>query len=142
MDAMLVKIDDMLEGLSVLKQHASNNIAFQARVDEKMITMDAKLTRVEKILFGNGDPGVGEQLRAHDKRLAGIESFEGACRISEVATMMDDLVERHAKEDSKAEKQEEVTVQRISDQRKFQYAIATVIVTTLIDVAVHLLNIR
>ena len=41
MDALSVKLDDILEGQDVLKQHASNSIAFQARVDEKMTTMDA-----------------------------------------------------------------------------------------------------
>ncbi len=67
MDALSVKLDDILEGQAVLKRHASNGIAFQARMDEKMITMNGKLSRVEKVLFGNGDPGVGEQLRAHEK---------------------------------------------------------------------------
>ena len=142
MDALSVKLDDMLEGLDVLKQHASKSIAFQARVDEKMSTMDAKLSRVEKVLFGNGDPGVGEQLRAHDKRLAVIEETENKCEIHQLIPFIDDMKERHEAEDKKEEKQEQVQVQRGVDQRKFYYAIGTVLISTLIDILVHLLHIK
>jgi hypothetical protein len=142
MDAMSVKVDDMLEGLDVLKQHCSNTIAFQSRMDEKMAAMDAKLSRVEKTLFGNGDPGVGEQLRAHDKRLTSIEAFENGCEIKQLLPLIDDMKERHAIEDEKAEKVEQVKIQTQADQRKFYIAIGTVLVTTLIDVVVHLLKLR
>jgi len=142
MDALSVKLDDILEGQDVLKQHASNSIAFQARVDEKMTTMDAKLTRVEKVLFGNGDPGVGEQLRAHDKRIAAVEAVESGCEIKQLLPLIDDMKERHVEEDKKAEKVEQVRIQRGADQRKFYYAIGTVLVTTLLDIAIHLLNIK
>jgi hypothetical protein len=48
------------------------------------------------------------------------------------------LKERHEAEDTKEEKQEQVQVQRGIDQRKFYYAIGTVLVSTLIDILVHL----
>jgi hypothetical protein len=142
MDAMSVKLDDMLEGLAILKRHASNGIAFQARMDEKMNTMDGKLSRVEKVLFGNGDPGVGEQLRAHDKRLLEVEATENTCAINQILPFIDDMKERHEAEDRKAEKQEQVEVQKGGDQRKFYYALGTVFFTSLIDIVVHLLKIR
>jgi hypothetical protein len=52
------------------------------------------------------------------------------------------LKERHEAEDTKEEKQEQVQVQRGIDQRKFYYAIGTVLISTLIDILVHLLNIK
>jgi len=107
-----------------------------------MTTMDAKLSRVEKVLFGNGDPGVGEQLRAHDKRLAAIEETENKCEIHQLIPFVDDMKERHEAEDKKEEKQEQVQVQRGVDQRKFYYAIGTVLISALIDILVHLLNIK
>jgi hypothetical protein len=119
-------------------QYASNSIAFQARMDEKMTTMDAKLSRVEKVLFGNGDPGVGEQLRAHDKRITAVEAIENECEIHQLLPFIDDMKERHEAEDKKAEKQEEVQVQRGADQRKFYYAIGMVLVTTILDIIVHM----
>ncbi len=140
MDATTAKL--ILESLTDLKQYAANGIAFQARVDEKMSTMDAKLSRVEKVLFGNGDPGMGEQLHAHDNRLAAIEETENKCEIHQLIPFIDDMKERHEAEDKKEEKQEQVQVQRGIDQRKFYYAIGTVLISTLIDILVHLLKIK
>jgi hypothetical protein len=111
-------------------------------VDEKMTTMDAKLSRVEKVLFGNGDPGVGEQLSAHDKRITMVEAVESGCEIKQLPLLIDDMKERHVEEVKKAEKVEQVRIQRGADQRKFYYAIGTVLISALIDILVHLLNIK
>jgi hypothetical protein len=138
MDATSIKL--ILDGLNVLKQHASNSIAFQARMDEKMTAMDGKLTRVEKVLFGNGDPGVGEQLRAHDKRLTEVEATETKCAINQILPFIDDMKERHEKEDATAQKQEQIQVQKVTDQRKFYYAMGTTIVAAVVDIVVHLLK--
>jgi hypothetical protein len=138
MDAMLVKLGNLLEGQNILKRHASTGIAFQARVDEKMSTMDAKLSRVEIVLFGNGDPGVGEQLRAHDKRLAAIEETENKCEIHQLIPFIDDMKERHEAEDKKTEELKQDQSQKSAEQRKFYYAIGMVLITTLLDIIVHL----
>jgi len=52
------------------------------------------------------------------------------------------LKERHEAEDTKEERQEQVQVQRGIDQRKFYYAIGTVLISALIDIIVHLLKIK
>jgi len=127
----------IIDNLAAIRQAMEGSIAFQARMDEKMTTFDKKLDRVDKAIFGNGKPGIQEQLNSQDKRMQSIENIEKGCKIGEVINVLEDIQERHADEDKAAEECKEAEQKKTDELRKFRYGLISAIVMFVLDVAVR-----
>jgi len=57
---------------------------------------------MEKAIYGNGEPGIREQLRIHGECIAKVEVVEKGCKIGELASLLEDIEDRHLAEDQTA----------------------------------------
>lgn len=131
----------IIESLAAIQHAAEGSIAFQARMEEKMANFDVKLDRVDKAVYGNGKPGIQEQLNICSKRLEEIEIAERACPINDIAALVKDMSERHTKEDEIVEESKEDEKKKKDELRKFRYGIISAIVMLALDIVTRALGI-
>ena len=135
------KYDQILAGLDELKKSVSKDEAWKARVEEKVISLEAKVGRVDKALYGNGEPGVNEALRTYGRRLAELEQIEANCPIDTLVAFAEDMKERHIREDESEKDKKKALELRDSEQRKFRYGLYTAIAISLLDMLARALGV-
>jgi hypothetical protein len=121
------------------------------KLDEIIDSMDTRFSGLEttvaelrKFLYGNGTPGVGEQLRDVNRRLGEIEKFEAACPVMHLVTEIDGVKKRHDLEDKVVEEiEQEIKEDEEKEEdsaRKFRWdtlALAVGLILNLIISLVH-----
>jgi hypothetical protein len=123
----------ILDGLVKLTNFAENTISAQARIETVVSGMDKRLERLEKAFYGNGEPGIHEQISEHERRVTEIEAFEKKCQIETVCDDVDKIKLRHEAEDKTAEKKETTEAARQAEFRKFYFALAATFLAAVID---------
>lgn len=98
-----------------------------------MSGMDKRLERLEKAFYGNGEPGIHEQVSEHERRVTEIEAFEKKCQIETVCDDVDKIKLRHEAEDKTVEKKETAEAARQAEIRKFYFALAATFLAAVID---------
>lgn len=112
------------------------------RLDERMAFVQNKVIRIEEAVFGNGKPGMRNEINSlHTemgeiyKRVDAVESFGGSCPILEVKEVLENIQERHAGEDEEKRKILERKDKETAEFIKFRWALLVSIATTLVSLA-------
>lgn len=124
------KLDEIMSGLQKLTKNASDDAAWKARVEEKMGNMERKVERIDKAVYGNGEPGISEKIRDHERRIAEAEATERACKINEAMELLEDIGARHAAEDERATK---IEIKEV-ELRKFRYGLYSAVFVFVLDI--------
>jgi len=127
------KYDQILAGIEALNKAASSDDARLARIEEKVSSLEAKVSRVDKALYGNGEQGIRETVTLHAKRLDAVEMLGSKCKINEITTVVEDIQDWQTSELKAREEAKKSEADRTSEQRKFRYGLYTAIVISLID---------
>ena len=123
----------ILAGLAKLTGYAENTIAAQARLETQLGEMGKRMDRLEKAFYGNGEPGIHEQVSEHERRVTEIEEFEKKCEIETVCDDIDKIKLRHEAEDKNTEKKGNAEASRQAEFRKFYFALAATFLAAVID---------
>jgi DNA repair ATPase RecN len=113
-------------------------------MDRRFSGLEATVKELSKFLYGNGTPGVGEQLRDVNRRLGEIESFERSCPVMNLVSEIDAVRKRHDLED----KVEEEIVKEIKEDqekeedsaRKFRWDTLALAVGLALNLIISLLH--
>ena len=111
-------------------QTASEQIC---RLDERMTQVMDTTRRLEKSIYGNGEPGLRQYANDHEKRLKELEEIhrgEKASRLFERLEKIEEHVSREI-EDKKA---------NLSEWRKLRWGVLGTIIATMINLLVHFLG--
>jgi len=111
-----------------------------AHIEEHLATLDGSVQKIQKSLYGNGEPGVNEMLRDLTRRVEEIEQAEDDCPIVDVAADVDEIKKIHEEQKEARQKEEASREKARSDTRKFLYGMITLIITVLGDIALRLLG--
>ena len=96
---------------------------------------------VDKAIYGNGEPGIGECVRDLNKRVGTIETLEKQCRIGDAVELLDDIAERHAREDEDAKKVDADRIARTAEMRKFRYGLLSAVILFALDMLARVFKI-
>jgi hypothetical protein len=119
--------------------------------DTRLATMEQSLKKLNEAVYGNGEPGIKERIREHEKviaeitsggtqplraaveRIKRLEETHAVCPIVRIDRMVDDIEDRHRLEDEGKKVKEEDQKEARSEQRKFQWTLLMFIITTAVN---------
>ena len=110
------------------------------RLDERMAFIQEKIVRIEEAVFGNGKPGIRQEVSEHSRRLTEIEHIEKGCPIFYVEDRLKEIQDRHNREDAVAKKEEETREKEMAEFRKFKWALLATIASTIVGILANFIK--
>lgn len=104
-----------------------------ARLDERQRLMSEKVDRIERAVYGNGDPGLRNRMIAVEERLADLAELQAACPVFSMQASLDEIARRHADEDSQTAALISEKVKNSDEFRKFRWAAVGILLAALIS---------
>lgn len=145
---------------------AITNQDIATKLDTLSETVNLRLGRIESNLeklnaavYGNGEPGLKEQVRSVGKivdefktggtpalrdvaeRVKHIEETHAACPVIQLEKTIEDIEDRHAREDEAIKDAKEDRRAANNEGRKFRFALVVFVITTLVNIVLAGLNI-
>lgn len=112
----------------------------EVKVESMLAVMDERGERMEKVLdklfeaiYGNGEPGLKESVRAISGRLGIVENKEDTCPLRKMQPQIDELLRRHEGEDEEKK-------MAAAEMRKFRYTALAAILAFILDFVLRLIK--
>jgi len=143
---------------------AENFAAHSSNINARLTAIESQTSKLSEAMFGNGGPGVKEQIRRHTEiietmnvkggeKVQAIEddldrmlTQHAGCNIGEVVEQVKEISKRHDEEDkTRAEHKEESKETRRENRKWFLalgLSVATSIAITAIDFVYHILGVK
>ena len=103
------------------------------RLDERMEIIQRKVGRIEEAVFGNGKPGIRQEVNEATRRINEIELIEKACPIQDVREVLKTVQDRHVVEDDREKEKKARKDREASEFLKFRWLVLATLATTVIN---------
>ena len=110
------------------------------RLDERMAFVQSKVVRIEEAVYGNGKPGIIQDIGSVAKRIEKVEQTERDCPIEEVRKYMANVQSRHEAEDEIEKKRQARREKETSEFIKFRWTLLATLVTSIVSFVANLIN--
>jgi len=103
------------------------------RLDERQALMSGTVDRIERAVYGNGDPGI-------KSRLEGIERIQatGCPALTSVMHTLEKIDERHSHEDDAIKSTDDAKKDNRRELRKFYYSIIGGVIIMALDIILRI----